>query len=55
MIRRNWVIPPTRAASGWMKATERRSMSRRCSAVLVSISPVAIAVSSLSASMAWAS
>ena len=43
------VMPPTRGASGWMKSTLRWRISSQCSATLVSISPVAIGVSSIAA------
>ena len=39
-------MPPTRGASGWMKSARRWRISSPCSATLVSISPVAIGVSS---------
>ena len=48
-------MPPTRGASGWMKSTALCLISAQCSATLVSISPVAIGVSSCAASAAWPS
>ena len=46
------VMPPTRGASGWMKSTLRWRINSQCSATLVSISPLAMGVSSMAASAA---
>ncbi|MNF08989.1 hypothetical protein D3C80_2095420 [compost metagenome] len=55
MICKNGVIPPTRGASGWMKSQALALSNWLCSPKLVSISPVAIAVSSEAARAAWPS